>query len=540
MKLINIPWKVRPYLKSGKVDKTDAFWVAGPYIYNKDYDAWACKNVPLDPKLWDLSNYTNSTLPRIIYPVEPAPEHIRLEYNQPLCVRVVIPSLRKLTGAMNGENSRQYFTTLPNTGWDSVMLEFVGINTKITVPLDLEMYPDFHNNQIDDVHIYQAELRLKDSDLYRPTGYHEFHSGAWNMELDSKFPAYTPTHFHTSDLMKTRVSVVVPQTHHTHYKNHMQLPLCRTPSAEGRWIHKSLLSMDLSEVLPADNLGKIWLPYECRYKPYTYPQYIDCLSTRYPYQHYYGDSNMRRSIKKIVTLGGWCSTPDLYETRYCLCEDSKEPFNPFDHFNRDMLIELNTKQGGLAARQGQDNYTHQGIINPVMAKIYWHKMDGLTFWNFPSIKDHFTTELFRDMLREEYPQVVMLSLVNWDIAFGSFSQYTYRLNSLISAFKTQYTGAKPPVAYNHKNNPAPLFIWRTGQYFCCRVDRSHETRRFSKSRRDVFDKYTVEQLRQVWPNMMVWDVAQLEAKRVYDERIMAKKCDSNHARSEVVEIENQI
>lgn len=110
-------------------------------------------------------------------------------------------------------------------------------------------------------------------------------------------------------------------------KSYAKLPFCIGGDHPGRWINVT------DGILPPndphgdslthykDEEGRIWLPYNCRYRPLSYSYFSRCLAKHHPSLHIWADSHMRRSLKAISTGGAWCNTwydPDSSE---CKCYD---------------------------------------------------------------------------------------------------------------------------------------------------------------------------------------------------------------------------
>ena len=122
-----------------------------------------------------------------------------------------------------------------------------------------------------------------------------------------------------------------------------QLPLCKNGNMKGRWVKTSMIQSVIQPAnfhkdwtTPRDSLthfqddeGKVWLPYDCKYLPISYSEFTTCLAKSNSHLHFYGDSNIRRSLKAISTGGAWCTSMTDPSSRECNCEDHMRPQVPF-------------------------------------------------------------------------------------------------------------------------------------------------------------------------------------------------------------------
>ncbi|KAJ1674723.1 hypothetical protein EV182_002694 [Spiromyces aspiralis] len=533
--------------------------------------------------------------PLLVLPVDHGNIHMP-HPDIPLCVRVVVPPPLSATALSSGAvDIRNVYTPLMDHGWDSITLEFIGVSTGITVPVVLR--PTINGQVIDSnldpfaLHFYEGEVLLRDKDVYRPVGYVEFQTGLWNFEPGLPLPNYSPVPLAVamrSDLNGTAgpastdnsstedqdslitsipplsspspspstqshleqspsqspsqpsdiitVSLLVSKDHAYHLENYLSLPFCTMPNPKGRWLPVSMLPFDKSHVAgQIDNLDRAFIPYNCRLKRYTETDFVGCLKGRYPDSHWFGDSNIRRALKKITSLGTWCTNVSERSTRNCICEDSAENFGPFNHWFRDNLIYINTTHQGIPVLQSNyllvgDNYTQVSSLFHADARINFHKFDGLSHYNNPPWYEVFDpAPHFQHPLMTLTPELLVVSLTNWDVAFMTFSDYASQLNLFINKLQGMY-----PV------NRTYTMVWRTGQYYCCRIDPTKHQRRYSTERIRHFDEYTYMQLKKVWPDLLKWDVNYLQATRQHDERVTSSECASGHSNSYMVDVENQL
>ncbi|KAJ2667547.1 hypothetical protein IWW42_005837 [Coemansia sp. RSA 1085] len=217
-----------------------------------------------------------------------------------VCVRVAVPAA--------ASNASLSYAPFPGTPWDSVLVDLVGQNTGISVPVALQPSSQVQNYIRDKAHIYEADVVLRDADTYIPAGYIEYRNGLWNGEdHDDVVPIGAEQLVVPADAV-----VAVEDNHAFGLSNYPKLPLCTEPDADGRWIAKDKLPF--STTLPPDNYNRVWLPYDCQLQPYTYKEFAQCLQQKHSLIHWFGDSNTRRALKKITTLGQWCSEPNRITT----------------------------------------------------------------------------------------------------------------------------------------------------------------------------------------------------------------------------------
>ena len=153
-------------------------------------------------------------------------------------------------------------------------------------------------------------------------------------------------------------------------QDYQNLPFCNRGDHPGRWIKKYLIEAPKTpaiglDVSPADALtsfvdeeDRYWLPYTCRYRPISYTSFKTCLAKRHHMLHFWGDSNVRRSLKAITTGGAWCNTWYDPNTPECQCYDWHRPvhqFNPDKHINFFETV-AGTKDASLFF------YSWQGIL----------------------------------------------------------------------------------------------------------------------------------------------------------------------------------
>ncbi|KAJ2807982.1 hypothetical protein H4R20_001052 [Coemansia guatemalensis] len=255
----------------------------------------------------------------------------------------------------------------------------IGNATGTSVPVRLRMLSDYRNTQRSDTHIYEADVVLRDEDTYIPHGFIEFRDAEWNPE-----GALTPVDYKPEQLLIPKSHTVTvedrDQTSKYSLARYLELPLCTRADMDGRWVQVADLPFDPSLVPPPDNHNLVWLPYDCRLQPISYQDFAICLNSRFPLMHWFGDSNLRRALKKITSMGEWCK--EGVETRQCLCEDYSEPFPRFDPRIRQLLIDMDSESGG---RSLSNRTTSPETISELEEKggsrIYLHKWEGLSARN---------------------------------------------------------------------------------------------------------------------------------------------------------------
>jgi hypothetical protein len=155
-----------------------------------------------------------------------------------------------------------------------------------------------------------------------------------------------------------------------------QLPLCENGNMTGRWVVTSLIQSvtsipNLSKVwkTPRDSLthfqddeGKIWLPYDCKYRPLSYSEFTACLAESNSHLHFYGDSNIRRSLKAISTGGAWCTSMYDPSSKVCNCEDYMRSSARVPYLDESQKI----------------NY-FPSVAGNMNASIYYYKLGGFKY-----------------------------------------------------------------------------------------------------------------------------------------------------------------
>ncbi|KAJ2544013.1 hypothetical protein EV175_005931 [Coemansia sp. RSA 1933] len=129
-----------------------------------------------------------------------------------------------------------------------------------------------------------------------------------------------------------------------------------------------------------------------------------------------------------------------------------------------------------------------------------------------------------------HPQVVIFSLTNWDSAFSTLQVFVHDVEVLLDHVEREYSASTE-------------IIVRTGQYFCCRTDTSKLKRKYSRLRNKSFDRHVVDAFKRRFGatrKVSIWDVSAISENQPQAAREQAIVCPANHARSEVIETENQV
>ncbi|KAJ1718121.1 hypothetical protein LPJ61_006836, partial [Coemansia biformis] len=244
-----------------------------------------CSELPIPGKYWNMTGAESAAFVVI-------PKTDEIGVGSSVCVRVVVPA-KALAFSVS-------FVPFPDTPWDSILLDLVGGSTGISVPVPLQMADSTQNYHRDTTHVYEADVVLRDADIYRPVGYIEYRGALWNGEDHLETQPLNPETL----TIPESLAIAVTDTHGDDsysIAKHPTLPLCTSADADGRWVSVGSLPFDKALVPPPDNNNRVWLPYTCRLQRYTYQGFAKCLAQHYPLVHWYGDSNTRRAMKKITT-----------------------------------------------------------------------------------------------------------------------------------------------------------------------------------------------------------------------------------------------
>ncbi|KAJ2077136.1 hypothetical protein H4R24_005307, partial [Coemansia sp. RSA 988] len=354
------------------------------------------------------------------------PHTHEINIGETVCVRVVIPS-RPVDPFLT-------YAPIANTPWDSILLDMVGQHTGVSIPVTLRMEDHINNYRNGMTHIYEADVLLRDADMYYPQGYIEYRDAKWNSEEHLHPQPLIPEPLEIPSTM--RVPVTAEQDTYNIYSldNYPSLPLCITANAEGRWIHISQLPFDTSLAPPPDNFNRVWLPYTCKLKQYSYPQLFQCLRQKHPLIHWFGDSNTRRALKKLTTLGSWCSAPEERNNLMCTCNDNASNFGKYDTHALLAPIDFDPINGGSAVLQMGDNVSLVQIPTN-KSRIVLFRWGGLTALNQPPWSNTFNGDI---TTRAGVPSIAIFALVNWDVAFSSYTFFIQEINRLLDHVSENY------------------------------------------------------------------------------------------------------
>ncbi|KAI9265264.1 hypothetical protein BDA99DRAFT_559325 [Phascolomyces articulosus] len=501
-----------------------------------------------------------------------------------ICVQAILPEPPVNTTFMMDhylyQPANEQLSSTSSPWWDSIMVSALNIDTDASMPIHMEPWkghallrkewmkhrgdkPHFmlelesmmHERRT--IHVYEGSIKLLDPGRYHFDARIEYQEAKWNFEKGPIVP-YRPQqimHIYPEDYIDVPIqhSYEDNEKDDNEYsllrhivKQHMELPYCTRTDLSGRWLPSAVLSAT-EEPAALDIRNKFWAPYNCRLRRISYQDFGACLEKKYPHGiDAFGDSNTRRMIKKIITHGRWCddwsfvantfgkpneqigsarndnhpppknqSTDPLnwdyigdeLQLRACYCEDYKEPgWNKewFDVEKRKMLVWVGNQTNGVHLRS--------------------YKWDGLTYLNNPS----WNTSFNQTAIRQHAPgDVAIVSIGNWDAAFMTVEQFQKELDELVDLIHRRY-------------RYSTLVIYRTPQYYCCRVDATDRYRHISGQRVQLFDQLAREQFQQRIHNLMIWDTFTMGESRNWDEKQASNGCASNHVSADVVEVENQV
>ncbi|KAI8325001.1 hypothetical protein GQ54DRAFT_255435 [Martensiomyces pterosporus] len=506
-----------------------------PPAHTGDY---SCRATHLDPSLW-VHVPANGSKPFVVLPTPSEGSHsdgYRLLVNagQPICVRVVVPpTISKNAFEASSKQITQLYQPIAGSPgmWDSVILDAVGAKTGASVPISLHPIRHLNMAERDAVHVYEGELRLYDSDVFTLAGTLEYREAKWNYEPPATEPfEYKPEPVGVPD--NAHIEVAVPQTSPHHINNYLNLPLCRQSDEPGRWLPQSSLPFTAeSQSLPTVQ-GRVWLPYRCRLKGYSYSAFLQCLDTNRPMSpdrgetytiHWFGDTNTRRSLKKITSLGKWCSGGHSNK-QFCECDDSGEVFSRFTGQNsvRDTLLLLNDEDGGWSTMENGEPQSRK--VEGPLTRIYYHRWEGLTIFNGGDWKVTFDGSNIGKYPRAD---LVVVSLSTMDAAFAPFLEYTRALNQLIEFLKQHYDER--------------TIVLRSPQYFCCTAPGGSPLRRVQKDRNRLYGEYTKRLFEHHFKSLVhIWDVSSIAEGLPLDQRKDMAKCVINSVPSDMVDVENHV
>lgn len=526
--------------------------------------------------------------PYLITPGFDPSKPVTLKPAQTYCVRLVVPHQLLSLADINA------YMPIDGSPWDSVMMTLVRQTaSNTTIPIRMNLWQGhaavFNANELNagrnaqdipphqwvsrsGLHIYEAEIALIDEGNYTLETRLEYTQGLWNFERETII-SYQPEMIQPPAEWKLKIL--------GREKDHFDLPLCTRPDHPGRWLNLNDYEPErrkLIEPSAVDFNGNFWAPYTCRYRHIPYQDFTTCLAKKHPLIHWFGDSNSRRAIKKMVTHGDWCSDYELLKSnatlmRSCHCEDYGDMT-----WNRD-LFDPWSRASAVERKPLANSSTEWGpILVDDKSEVWFYKMDGLTNLNDPAWEESFKEypspsemvghvdgltvddewnkrfgesldlpgaditpqakkeeNVFKRSMRLDKrwyltlkpPQAIIVSLGNWDTSWMPYAEYQVAVQRLINYIKQRYIPYKTAV------------IYRSPQYYCCRVDTSEWKRRLSTQRMEAYDRYARDMLTK-HVGAKVWDVYALGESRSWQDKQSSLDCPSNHASSDVVAVENQI
>ncbi|KAG1457186.1 hypothetical protein G6F56_006666 [Rhizopus delemar] len=602
-KLLNkaTPW-TEQYLDQTTTPSTDTFACSLQPIPYPILRHIVDQYIPLnDTDSFFADTSINMTEPFVLLPYAKKPV---FRPGDKLCVRIVVPYRPVDTNNPHYYLYRPYAKNnrdITYPWWDTTMSWLQDIQTNATMPFWMQPWsghrqlrmasrrlnrvsanlPEWARLREDELydrvrtHIYEAQVILPRAGKYKLSALLEFTEGKYNFEYGPVTP-YNPVDL---PIIPSNSDIIIvgdsqegtEQIAENLLKEHLQLPLCKRSDHPGRWLPWPEAHKKENSVLGLTYSSKYWAPYDCRYRPISYEEFNRCASHKYGRgMDMYGDSNIRRSLKKFISHGQWCknwqtptepslnktldkrqatvpipppaaqnqppidpgySSPKQYkhlvpdQTRSCYCEDYSEPYwRPewFNAFGRRVNVDMNNTFYE-SKNVGETEWDNPDIraSNPLDSfKISSYKWDGLTYLNNPS----WDTAVTGNTVATD---VAVFSLGNWDAAFLELEPYLRDVDRLIQQIKTHYDLKKTRIVY------------RTPQYYCCRVDHSNRDRQVSGPRQDLFDvEVKTKFVKEL--NATIWDTKILGEAKTWEEKLQSINCPSNHAAADIVDIENQI
>ncbi|KAJ3161488.1 hypothetical protein HDU86_007270 [Geranomyces michiganensis] len=343
------------------------------------------------------------------------------------------------------------------------------------------------------------------------------------------------------------------------YQSFSELPLCSNGNHPGRWVPSTHLGptpsvrmhvpsdMDESSTIDYDQTplllqnydDAVWVPYDCRYQARTYDAWRDrCLLKHHPYVHYFGDSNIRRALKTLASGGRWCKVWYNEESSACQCTDWHLHIEGLAPDREDNLLRI------LSADDARNSPPDESSPPPPTPVAYAFLWKGLNSWgpNWTAGVD-LTSQQQRlthilpgaAQLAQHAPTAAIISLTNWDAAYGSFAEFERSLPVLVERLRETYVSRGVPI------------VWRAGQHFAGRADHvdaegaaeGKKARRFSRARVRAFDA-AAERALVGGLGAAAWDVRAIGAALRPQGRARAAQCDSGHAGRDLIDTENTV
>ncbi|KAJ1679251.1 hypothetical protein EV182_002430, partial [Spiromyces aspiralis] len=420
----------------------------------------------------------------------------------------------------------------------------------ITVPVRLKAAPHYLNNHRQFVHVYEGQVSLHDPGEYRVDARVEWRHAQWNCEPPLEFVKSPETVLlNGSSIAKSGVGtppVVTVERDDQRLlplDRYFELPLCTTMDEPGRWVPTSALPRSprgqtddnaggldgFYSLPPVAEDGRVFVPYRCRYRTVTYKEFVTTSHDQFPVIHWFGDSNSRRAMRMFQTGGAYCANErDQRERIDCLCNDYPKDLYEDNVYNKGPTPHLyRVYADGIDSREVvEPDFVDDRHKRDSFVHIYYRFTKGIT----NEAGAYWREAINADSLRKyPAPSIVIYQGTTWDVYLKRFDEFTREVDDLISALQTVY--AKDT-----------LFIYRTGQFWCCRpYGLTDESKRFTRLRFQAYNEYMQYQfVRRL--NATVWDVMHLGETRHPETKRSPTNlpCLSGHSRSELVMLENQL
>lgn len=442
---------------------------------------------------------------------------------QPFCVRVFIQSSIKSAPSTNS-------TFRPIPGYDIDSIEIHARGKSIFIPFDVNAVKSDQQQY----RIYEADIRLYDEDEYELSGTVEYINGEWNLDYKGiqdyylGWPLFNDTV--TSIKIRSDAKRLFTDKEYIPLKEYSRMPICENGNHTGRWIPKNLLPSEYKEHLPPLQGTKnelVWVPYNCRYKPYTPEMFMQCVSKQYPKGiQWFGDSNSRRSVKKLVSNGTWCAYPIPQKNQQsCDCEDwrdesTRKYFSAWSTCNfkfRIGNVPVNMDFiGGLTGTMCSRKKPSQGV------EMLLKEISG--FNGKPNSSAPLT--------RMEKLSLLFVGIVNWDAAKLPVNAFQKELDTFAGYFASVYDDLE--------KEKSPGMILRSGQFFCC--TKPGGGRLYTRKRLAAYNDLYFEKFGEKIPlDLGRWDTYLL--LRMRERRDIVQQftsCPSAHAATAIVDVENQV
>lgn len=267
---------------------------------------------------------------------------------QPFCIRIFVENGARFVNS-------SHFQPIPGHNLDSI--EIYARGKHVFIPFDVHPAGDhfFSEHKSSSYRVYENDIALYDKDDYTLDGIVEYLDGSWNLNQKGDVAHYLGwsifKDFHFSiEVLEQTIDVEnkirsISRNRYFPLEKFKSIPLCNNGNHAGRWIPKKMLPVEYEEHLPplkGSNNELVWVPYSCRYKPYSSELFETCVTKYYNNGIlWYGDSNSRRSVKKLASKNEWCAYPVLDENKkICNCEDGGEKMNKYFSVSSDCTLQF--------------------------------------------------------------------------------------------------------------------------------------------------------------------------------------------------------